>query len=1267
MRILTLITCLCLLTFGLQAQTAAQETRGAQVSQSRFLGKTTPLRDKQPVQVPNNQVKRKAKKKNFPRAPLNFKDNVPMENINDNAFPRGEDPARQMSFGNADRAAIPVEPDLVIEGIDVDEANGIGVPDTNGDVGPDHYIQITNGGGSVFKIFNKEGDLMFGPSSANVFWEDFNISGFGDPVVLYDQGADRWVLTEFGDFSTSVMLVAVSVTSDPMGEWNAYEFQAPSFPDYPKYGIWNDAYYITTNEGGDPNIPIYVLDRDAMLNGEPTAAMQRVGVPKFPAANAFAFQVATPVDWDGAQSPPPAGSPAMVVRLYDDAWDGGVDKLEIWEIDVDWDNPDNTTVTGPIELPTEPFDSDVCALSIYECIEQSNGSLVSALMQVVMHRVNYRNFGTHESIVLNHVVDVDGNNFAGVRWYELRKPNGGEWGIHQQGTVSPDDNHRFMGSIAMDAFGNIGLAYSVMGPDDFLSLRYTGRTPADPLGEMSIDEYEFATGLSYHVGNRWGDYAAMAVDETNGSSFWFTSEYMKESNDWGTKIVSFQVRRDTFDMGPFSVIAPQNSAELTDAETVTVNLRNYGIESISDFQVGLMLDGALVATDNVMETILPGNTYQHTFSNTVDLSVVNQEYELTIFTFQQDDTNEFNDTLRTPVIKLPRYDASITSFANISDAICATELEVGIVVTNLGQNNLTSTTVTWSFNGGADQIIEWTGDLAFGESDTIYVLLENLIDGENTIAAATSMPNNEVDEGPENDALSRTFQGITDGSSVKLQLLTDNYPNETTWEVRNESGQVLFTGGPYSDDQTLYEEEWCMGPGCYTFVINDSYGDGISFGGVEGSYTIVDGDGNILAGIINPNFGTIEINDFCNPYQCLTTANLNVINESEAGANNGAIFIDASNGVGPFQYSIDGGQTFVDNPSFLNLIGGEYELLVQDALGCTYEETVLVGTCAVAADVNVTDASADGAADGSLTVVPTSGVAPFEYSLNGNPFQDSPDFDGLVQGEYVIFVRDALGCFYDLEVFVGPCLLQIETVIGNETSPGANDGAIQINIVNGFGPYLYSIDGGQNFIFNSIFLNLPAGVYDVVVTDDVGCSVEIEVELTTCTLQTTVSTTGASTQSASDGSITVNVSDGEDPYEFSIDNGVTYQTSGTFDNLPPGEYSVLIRDGDGCTTSVTVTVSVMVSVNDLIREGQIEVLPNPSDGVFRINVSGLDDRQLMPVEIYNAAGKLIQRSRLIRYDDVLTAELSLIVFPAGSYYVRLKDKDFDRVVKVIRN
>ncbi len=827
----------------------------------------------------------------------------------------------------------------------------------------------------------------------------------------------------------------------------------------------------------------------------------------------FAFQVATAADWDGVNSPPPPGSPQYVVRMYDDAWDGGTDKLEVWELAVDWDNASNSTVTGPIELPTTPFNSDVCGGDIFNCLAQSNGSLVSALQQVLMHRVNYRNFGTHESMVLNFVVDVDGNNLGGVRWYELRKPSGGQWEIYQEGTQSPDNNHRFMGSIAIDGAGNIGLAYSVMGPEKNLSLMYTGRRVSDPLGEMTVDEYEFATGLSLHQGVRWGDYSMMTVDEADGRTFWFTSEYMKDNGEWGTKIVSFLINRDTIDVGPIELVTPQNSAYLTDSEPVQIAIKNFGLEPQSNFEIGYIFEENPAVIDTVFITLEPDSVYYHSFTPTVDMSVIG-DYDFKIFTALMDDENIFNDTLRRVVSKTTRYDAAITKFTGLDETVCDSSINVGVVLTNNGAEKLTSVDINWDLNASTSSTYNWSGSLLNGESDTLYFVLEPLANGTNSYTAFSENPNGFIDEDMSNDTLSRDFEAVVEGGSVTLNLLTDLFPNETSWELRDELGTLIFTSGSYNLGENLYAENWCLSDGCYSFTIFDTFGDGIQAYGVEGNYTITDGNGIILASLMVANFGFSETNDFCVPFVCALEAEALTMNESESGANDGAINIVPSNGTAPFQYSIDGGSSFQDSPFFGSLAGGIYNVVVADANQCTFEIEVEVGTCALEFSVTVEDATSEVLNNGSITIQATNGISPFSYSING---------------------------------------------------------------------------------------------------------------------------------------------------------GITFQDDNIFNDLAPADYTVVVRDSLGCLSTLQVTVDLMVGVDKTVFGKSTKIYPNPTDGVFQIEIEGFNRLSTLKLEIIDELGKIVQRGRLVNYNGVLSGQMSLYAYPSGIYFVRFDHKDFNHLIKIIRN
>ena len=232
------------------------------------------------------------------------------------------------------------------------------------------------------------------------------------------------------------------------------------------------------------------------------------------------------------------------MRMRDDAWNGSAsDALEIWEFDIDWANPANTSLTQTNTIGVSPFDSELCGYTSFACIPQpGSGTTLDPLREVLMNRIHYRNFSTHESIVCCHVTDVDGSDLAGIRWYELRRTGGlsGSWSIYQEGTYSPDTDNRWMGSIGISASGQIGLAYNVSSSSTFPSLRYTGRKECDPLGVMTEPETVIIAGTASNNSNRYGDYNAIGTDPSDGESFWFTGMYNPAAS-WSTRIASFTI------------------------------------------------------------------------------------------------------------------------------------------------------------------------------------------------------------------------------------------------------------------------------------------------------------------------------------------------------------------------------------------------------------------------------------------------------------------------------------------------------------------------------------------------------------------------------------------------------------------------------------------------------------------------------------------------------------------------------------------------------
>jgi hypothetical protein len=390
-------------------------------------------------------------------------------------------------------------------------------------------MQMVN---SAYQIWDKIGNSLLGPFTLSTIWSGFpgpwaSSLNDGDPVVLYDQAADRWFASEFslpnGGNGPEYILIAISATPDPTGTWHRYGFEFPEFPDYPHYGVWPDGYYMSVNRFAPGFTGTYTVafERDSMLVGYPAQFVISTNSP-------FVGASFLPSDWDGTTAPP-TGAPNYFTGL-------GSNNLRTYEFHVDWVTPANSTFTGPLITTTSPFSEPGSIPQL------GTSTTLDDLADRLMQRLQYRNFGTHQTMVICHSID-DGGGRSGVRWYELRNTGSG-WTLFQEGTYAPADGlERWMGSIAMNGSGDIGLGYSVSSSTINPEIRYTGRHDGDPLGTMTITEGTIhSSGGSQTNGlSRWGDYSQMSVDPVDDQTFWYSQEYIPSNGsfNWNTRIASF--------------------------------------------------------------------------------------------------------------------------------------------------------------------------------------------------------------------------------------------------------------------------------------------------------------------------------------------------------------------------------------------------------------------------------------------------------------------------------------------------------------------------------------------------------------------------------------------------------------------------------------------------------------------------------------------------------------------------------------------------------
>jgi PKD repeat protein len=569
------------------------------------------------------------------------------------ALPKGPDPAWQQEMG---KMLGPKAPVMNFSG----QTSPYYPPDANGSVGPTHYMQTIN---TVYTIYNKTtGALVAGPTNLNLLFSGMTGSEYndGDPICLYDEQADRWVVAEFSiSGANDYMLIAVSASNDPTGVWHKYSFDVADMPDYEKFGIWRDGYYMGTNNASGNDI--YVFERAQMLNGL-TAQMVGFDNPWRP-TTIDGFMCVPPIDNDGTFAP--AGAPGLFITINDDAIAGGTDQLWIYELSVNWTTPANSTFTRSQQLNVPAFDSNFGAN--WDNIKQLGTTReLDGIPMVIMNVPQYRNFDTYQTIVCCHTVDVDNTDHAGIRWYELRKTSG-TWSLRQSGTYAPDEHSRWMGSVALNINSQIGLGYSISSSTMYPGIRYCGQSAAAynaGSGVLDIAEEVIQNGTSSQTAyNRWGDYSSISVDPSNNNTFWYTTEY---GGSRQTRIASFEFA------------APPLTAAFTGSPTsvCTGSQVNYTDQSLgSPTTWNWTFPGGTPSASNVQNPVV---TYSTPGIYNVTLEVGNG-----ITT---------NSLTRTDYITVADIIANFTG--------APTTVVVGSTVTFTDNTSCNPTSWNWSFPGG---------------------------------------------------------------------------------------------------------------------------------------------------------------------------------------------------------------------------------------------------------------------------------------------------------------------------------------------------------------------------------------------------------------------------------------------------------------------------------------------------------------------------------------------------------------------------------------
>lgn len=714
MKKITLLSLLVLLSFGFSS--VAQK-----MAPSSF-GELPP-----PIQVKSiaEQIK---------DGTARFADNSPQEGhpklrhgnkvVPGKGLPKGDDP---LLGKQADAVQHQTRtPDLIFIA-DISQATP---SDPTGAAGPNHYIGAWN---TAFRIFDKGGNPLTPEMSLATL---FPGNAIGDPIVFFDGNVDngpgeprgRFVVTEF-DNNPNGFNVAVSAGPDPVNDpWNVYTMNlgTGAFPDYTKFAIWGDAYVVTANiNNGGAGDRVFAVDRDAMIAGDPDGSVGFIGFP-LPGISTNGFYSPHGFHTTADQAVPP-GTPAPIIYMQDDAWAGVTeDHLQIWEATIDFDDPASSSITTAQELfevdGVSPFVS-VFDGGSFANRPQGGGVDIDILQATVMNQVQYRRFGTHNSVVLNFVVDVlaGGAELAAVRWYELRQTGDGQpWTVFQEGTyTAPEGRDAYSASMVMNSNGDIAMAYTSSSVTDRISIRYTGRFDGDPLGVMTAAEQLIAQSTAANPNTRLADYVHLTNDPVD-DSFWHIAEYFEPSRR--DVVANFTLEMaEADDIGVQSIVTPM-SGQLTAAEEVTVNIRNFGINDITDPQVQYTIDGGTPVVETFSGTIAAGTTETYVFTQTADLSIDNQTYEIVATTLLPGDSNTANDSATANVTNAIMVCTPTSDCAGFNDGVTQLELADQDLTTNCGTTPAgysDDTSIVFNFDNAEDT---FPGVLQMGFADSIFAI-----------------------------------------------------------------------------------------------------------------------------------------------------------------------------------------------------------------------------------------------------------------------------------------------------------------------------------------------------------------------------------------------------------------------------------------------------------------------------------------------------------------------------------------------------------------
>ncbi len=1078
--------------------------------------------------------------------------------------------------------------------------------DCNGQVGLNFYMQGVN---SSYAIYDKSGNLVVSSTAFNTLFTGVTGSSNndGDIIVLYDDNAQRWFASEF-DVSdlNNMQMIAVSVTDDPTGSWYKWSFDVADMPDYGKFGIWQDGYYFSDNNSG--NTDVYVFERSVMLAGG--ASPQMVG---FSNANrpASSFHCIEPLDNDGQWAP--AGTPGQFITINDNAWGGSVnDQLWIYELTVDWSNTANSTFGRTQTIDVPEFDSNF-GTSWDNISQPGTTSELDAIPQILMYRAQYRNWGSSQTIVCAHTVDVDGTDHAGIRWYELENTGSG-WSIRQNGTYAPDNQNRWLPSIAMNGNHEIAIGYNVSGSTVYPSIRYTGQSSGENAaasGILDIPETSIQVGTAAQTAtNRWGDYADISVDPSDDLTFWFTTEYYNSGK--ATKIAEFRF------------------IGADDPTGLTANAVNYDEIDLT-WNLNTNSDPVLLAWSptGTFGTPVDGTTYNSgdaiAGGGTVLSYGTNTTYNHTGLTEQT--TYYYKAWSYLPA---NTYSTGVTAQATTPVA------------------PITSYPFTWDFESSADYTQTFTPWTTYdGNGTATYSSSDANFTGEGTAFAWLAM--NPVLSGWTASAQGDDAHG---GSRCGMSICPQDSSTTDHWfispqlQLGTASSFSLWTLTPKTD----------YGLESYEIMVSTTDNQPSSFTSISGSvtapadwtqqtYDLSAYDGqtiyiaihDISTGIFMIWIDDLEI--LSTTSSCTTPSFASQPSNVDECAGNNTSFSVSVTATPPitYQWQQDGSNIAGATNSTYSITGvasgdaGTYTCIATDSCGTQITSNGGILTVGTTPAISTQPSSSTDCEGSNVTFDVTAtgtGTLTYQWQLDGNNISGATNSSytasGITTGDagnYTCVVTNTCGT-----VTSNAAALTVNQAPSISTQPVSTTECVGNNVTfdvtatgTGTLTYQWQLDGvnisgatGSSYAISGVTAG-DAGNYTCVVTDGCG-TISSNTATLTINQNTTISTQPVSLTAIAGDDVTLTVvatgsnlayqwkKDGNNLSNGGNISGVTTNTLSLISvtTADYGNYNCAVSGDCGVAESDSALLTVIVSTNDLTAYG-LSIFPNPSDGTFTID------------------------------------------------------------------